>query len=109
MSIFWSLVYKTVPRENHEDTLLQEIMLRRLKEEGTEYKHACSAERKNDASSTPEGFVAFLNRQFPDSPVQFILVDKREITEEEYLMQRADKERRAQRNAEIFRDHLKKG
>ena len=100
---FWSLTYESVPREDVQDELLLSIMLRRLKEEGQEYLHACCVEG-GDWPETPESIVAFLNRQFPDSPMKYVRVQKREITAEEYKMQREDKERRAARNAESMRE-----
>ena len=102
MAKFWSLTYKTIPREDVKDTYLLKIMLERLKAKGMEYEFACCKE-EGEWPETPEGFIEFLNRQFPDSPVQHVLVDKREITEEEYLTQYRDKERRAMENAELIR------
>ncbi len=106
MTRFWSLTYKIEPVEGYEDGLLQSIMLKGYKENGREYQHACCVEG-GDWPETPEGFMVFMNRQFPDHPVRFVLVDKREITEEEYLTQHLDKERRAQREVDRIRGKLK--
>lgn len=103
MSIkYWAYVYKLVPRKNipSEDQFVHDLVLKRVEEKGTTFSNSCCVEG-GEWPETPESIVDHLNKQFSTSPA-FVLVQKWEITEEEYISQFKFKTQLARENTKHF-------
>lgn len=111
IKMYWSYTYKLIPRvlEDKRDQKLHDLVMESWEEKNATVIASTCADR-SDGPETPESIIEYLNKTWPLNPEK-VLIDKREITKEEYEADRAYKEALVHKEAVHLRGllNLKKG